>query len=34
MHGPILILVDVDDMAVAAKALAGVSGTKEVVLST
>jgi len=34
VHGPILLLVDVDDMAVAAMALAGLSGAEELVLST
>jgi len=34
VHGPIFILVHVDDMAIAAKTLAGVSAAKDVVLST
>ena len=34
VHGPIFILVHEDDMAVAAKKLAGVSAAKDVVLST
>jgi len=34
VHGPIFILVHVDDMAVAAKTLSGVSAAKDVVLST